>query len=53
MAYRVSQPEEFHINKGCKGRGPEPATCRNRASVLDLYQIKGGLRLYLLLDLDY
>ena len=34
---------------------PKPGPLRrgNRVSVLDLYQIKGGLRLYLLLDLDY
>ena len=36
-------------------RKPKPGPLRggNRVSVLDLYQIKGGLRLYLLLDLDY
>jgi hypothetical protein len=32
---------------------PGPHLSGNRVSVLDLYQIKGGLRLYLLLDLDY
>ena len=34
---------------------PKPGPLRrgNRVLVLDLYQIKGGLRLYLLLDLDY
>jgi hypothetical protein len=30
-----------------------PHLSGNRVSVLDLFQIKGGLRLYLLLDLDY
>ena len=32
---------------------PGPLFRGTRVSVLDLYQIKGGLRLYLLLDLDY
>ena len=46
-----SQPEEVYIFVVKPKPGPHRSG--NRVSVLDLYQIKGGLRLYLLLDLDY
>ena len=51
MAYRVSRPEEVHIFR-CKAE-TRPPPKREPGLGSDLYQIKGGLRLYLLLDLDY
>ena len=38
---------------GYKGRSPAPLEEGTGLRFLDLDQIKGGLRLYLLLDLDY
>ena len=51
MAYRVSRPEEVHIFS-CKAKA-RPLHLQEPGLGSDLYQIKGGLRLYLLLDLDY
>jgi hypothetical protein len=52
MAYRVSRPDVFQNFLVCKAEA-RPLHLQEPGLGSDLYQIKGGLRLYLLLDLDY